>query len=109
VREPQIRAMPGGGVCGYRVAMFSNVALAGLAVIGAVGALAGLVGGFLAGARSLIGTALMGVIGAIVVAAVARMAGAPPIYGVGIGFSYVYGAGGGLLLSYIVGRNDRPA
>gem|GEM_PF-1034622 len=94
---------------GYPVAMFSNAAFAGLAVIGAVGAIAGLVGGFLAGARSLIGTALMGVIGAIAVAAVARMAGAPPIYGVGIGFSYVYGAGGGLLLSYVVGRSDRPA
>lgn len=89
--------------------MFTNPAFAGLAVIGVVGAVAGLIGGFAAGARSLIGTTLMGVIGAIAAAAIARMAGAPPIYGVGLGFSYVYGAGGGLLLSYVVGRNDRPA
>ena len=89
--------------------MFANPAFAGLAVIGAVGAIAGLVGGFLAGARSLVGTALKGIIGAIAVAAIDRMAGAPPIYGVGVGFSYIYGAGGGLLLSYVVGRNDRPA
>src|SRR5690606_42037758 len=89
--------------------MFSNAAFAGLAVIGAVGAIAGLVGGFLAGARSLVGTALMGIIGAIAVAAIARMAGAPPIYGVAVGFSYIYGAGGGLLLSSFLCRNARPA
>ncbi|HLT96000.1 MAG TPA: hypothetical protein VK070_04350 [Acidimicrobiia bacterium] len=87
--------------------MLNNPAFSALAVIGAAGAISGLLGGVAAGARRLIGTILMGVIGAIAAAAIARAAGAPIIYGIG-GFSYVYGAAGGLLLSYVVGRNDRP-
>ncbi|MFP3916042.1 MAG: hypothetical protein ACLFWM_14270 [Actinomycetota bacterium] len=88
--------------------MLDDPAFTALAVIGAVGAVAGLVGGVLAGARRLVGTILMGTIGAIAAAAIARIAGAPPFYAIGDGFSYVYGIGGSLLLSYIVGRNDRP-
>lgn len=87
--------------------MLNDPAFSSLAVIGVVGALTGLLGGVGAGARRLVGTILMGIIGAIAAAAIARIAGAPPIYSVGDGFSYVYGAAGGLLLSYVVGRNDR--
>lgn len=88
--------------------MFSDPAFSALAVIGVVGAVSGLLGGVFSGARQLIGTILMGVIGAVAASAIARIAGAPPLYGVGDGFSYVYGVAGGLLLSYVVGRNDRP-
>ena len=88
--------------------MFNDPAFSALAVIGVVGAVSGLLGGVFAGARRLLGTILMGVIGAIAASAIARIAGAPPLYAVGDGFSYVYGVAGGLLLSYVVGRNDRP-
>lgn len=87
--------------------MFNDPSFSALAVIGVVGAVGGLVGGVLAGAKHLVGTTLMGVIGGISAAAIARIAGASPIYGIGDGFSYVYGAAGGLLLSYVVGRSDR--
>lgn len=87
--------------------MLSDPAFSALAVIGVVGAASGLLGGVAAGARRLVGTILMGVIGAIAAAAIARIAGAPPVYAVGDGFSYLYGVAGGLLLSYVVGRNDR--
>lgn len=87
--------------------MFGNASYTALAVIGVVGGVAGLMGGVLAGAKRLFGTLLMGVIGAISAAAIARIAGAPPVYAIGDGFSYVYGAAGGLLLSYVVGRSDR--
>ncbi len=87
--------------------MFGNASFTALAVIGVVGGVAGLMGGVLAGAKRLLGTLLMGVIGAISAAAIARIAGAPPVYAIGDGFSYVYGAAGGLLLSYVVGRSDR--
>lgn len=86
--------------------MLNNAAFSSLAIIGAAGAITGLLGGVAAGARRLMGTILMGVIGAIAAAAIARAGGAPIIYGVG-GYSYVYAAAGGLLLSYVVGRNDR--
>lgn len=87
--------------------MFNDPSFSALAVIGVVGAVSGLVGGVLAGAKHLVGTTLMGVIGGISAAAIARIAGAPPIYSTGESFSYVYGAAGGLLLSYVVGRSDR--
>ena len=79
--------------------------LEALGVIALVGGVAGLVGGFFAGARSLIGTVLVGIIGAISVAAVFRFGDAPPIYAVGNGFSVVWGGLGGLILSYVVGRS----
>lgn len=80
--------------------------LEALALVGAVGAVAGLLGGFVASADSLFGTALMGVIGAIALSAIFRMAGAPVIYGVGDDFSYVWGAIGGIVLGYVVGRSN---
>lgn len=77
------------------------------AIIGAVGALFGLIGGFLASADNLIGTILMGAIGGIALAAVLRAGGAPTIYGVGSeSFSAVWAAVGGGLLGFVVGRSN---
>lgn len=87
--------------------MFNDPAFSALAIIGVVGLVVGLVGGVVAGAKQLVGTMLMGVVGAIALAAVARAAGAPPVYSAGQNFSYLYGAVGGLILSYVVGRSDR--
>jgi hypothetical protein len=81
--------------------------LTALTVVGAVGGIAGLVGGFMAGADSLISTFLMGVIGGVTLSAILRIAGIPTIYGVGAeDFSLVWGALGGLLLGYVVGRSN---
>lgn len=81
--------------------------LEALAVVAGVGAITGLVGGFMAGADSLFGTILMGVIGAISLSAILRIAGAEPIYGVGAeDFSLVWGAVGGLVLGYVIGRSN---
>lgn len=87
--------------------MFSDPNFSALAIIAVLGAVVGLAGGVFAGAKQLIGTMLMGVIGAVSAAAIARIAGAPPFYSAGNDFSYVYGAAGGLLLAYVVGRSDR--
>lgn len=77
------------------------------AIIGAVGALFGLLGGFLASADNLIGATLMGVIGGIALSAILRGANAPVIYGVGAeSFSVVWAALGGGLLGYVVGRSN---
>lgn len=75
-----------------------------LAIVGGVGALAGLIGGFLASADNLFGAALIGVIGGVTGAAIMRIAGAPSIAYVGDEFSVVWAAAGGLLLGYVVGR-----
>lgn len=81
--------------------------LQALAIIGGVGAITGLIGGFIAGADSLLGTVLVGIIGAISLSAITRIAGAPAIYGVGAeDFSVVWGALGGLILGYVVGRSN---
>lgn len=77
-----------------------------LAVIGGVGAIGGLIGGFIASADNIFGALLMGIIGGISLAAIMRIAGAPGIYVVGDGFSVVWGAVGGLLLGYVVGRSN---
>lgn len=78
-----------------------------LAIVGGVGALAGLVGGFIASAENLIGTILMGIIGGIALSAILRIAGAPAVYGVGSeNFSLVWAAVGGLVLGYVVGRSN---
>ena len=87
--------------------MLDDPAVSALALIAVVGLVVGLVGGFLAGAQRLIGTMLMGAIGSVAVAAVANAGGAPPIVSAGQGFSYLYGAIGGLVLSYVVGRSGR--
>ncbi|MGB7860194.1 MAG: hypothetical protein WBM90_06825 [Acidimicrobiia bacterium] len=80
--------------------------LEALAIAGAVGGLFGLIGGFIAGANSLIGTILMGIIGGIALSAILRIAGAPPIYGVGDDYSLVWAAAGGLVLGFAVGRSN---
>jgi hypothetical protein len=80
--------------------------LQALAIVGAVGAITGLVGGFAASADNLIGTILMGVIGGISLAAILRIANAPSIYAVGDDYSLVWGALGGLVLGYVVGRSN---
>jgi hypothetical protein len=77
-----------------------------LAIVAGVGAVAGLVGGFVAGADNLLGTILMGIIGSVSVSAIFRIANAPSVYAVGDGFSLVWGALGGLVLGYVVGRSN---
>ena len=78
-----------------------------LAIVGGVGAVAGLVAGLLAGADSLIGVLLMGVIGGITLSVIFRMAGWPSIYAVGDDFSVVWAAVGGAVLGFVVGRANR--
>lgn len=81
--------------------------LAALALVGAVGAVAGLIAGFLASADNLIGTALMGAIGGIALSAILRFGQIPSIYGVGAeDFSLVWAALGGLVLGFVVGRSN---
>lgn len=75
--------------------------------VGAVGAVVGLIMGFLSSANNLIGTMLMGVIGAISLSAIMRIAGAPAIYGIGDDFSLVWGALGGGVLAFVVGSSSR--
>ncbi len=77
-----------------------------IAWVGGVGALAGLIGGFLASADNLLGTMLMGVIGSITVAAIVRVAGGPAVYGVGDEFSLIWGGLGGLVFGFVVGRSN---
>jgi hypothetical protein len=77
-----------------------------LAIVGGVGAIAGLVGGFFSSSRNLVGTILMGIIGGIALSAIFRIANAPPVYGVGDNFSLVWGALGGLILGFVVGRSQ---
>jgi hypothetical protein len=77
-----------------------------LLIIGGVGGVAGLIGGFLASADNLLGTILMGVIGGIALSAIFRIAGAPSIYAIGDDFSVVWGAVGGLVLGFVVGRSN---
>ncbi|MCZ6661917.1 MAG: hypothetical protein O6951_03185 [Actinobacteria bacterium] len=77
-----------------------------LAIIGGVGAVGGLVGGFVARADNLLGTILMGIIGGIALATVFRIAGWPAVYAVGEDFSVVWGGVGGLILGYVVGHSN---
>jgi hypothetical protein len=76
-----------------------------LAIVAGVGAVAGLVGGFFSTADNLVGTILMGIIGGIALSAIVRIANGPAIYGVGDSFSLVWGAVGGLILGFAVGRS----
>jgi len=77
-----------------------------LAIVGGVGGLAGLIGGFVSSANSLFGAVLMGIIGGIAGSTIMRIAGAPSVASVGDGFSLLWAAVGGLLLGYVVGRSD---
>jgi len=77
-----------------------------LAIVGGVGGVAGLIGGFISSANSLFGAILMGIIGGIAGSTIMRIADAPSVASVGDGFSLVWAAVGGLLLGYVVGRSD---
>lgn len=88
--------------------MFNDPSIAALGLVALVGLAAGLFGGVASGARGLVLVMLMGAMGAVAASAVARVSGLDPIADAGNGFSFVYGVLGGLLLSYVVGRNDRP-
>ena len=77
-----------------------------LLIIGGVGAVAGLIGGFFASATNLFGSILMGIIGSISLSAILRIGGMPSVYAIGDDFSLVWGAVGGLLLGFVVGRAD---
>jgi hypothetical protein len=48
----------------------------------------------------------MGVIGGIAGSTIMKIAGAPSIAYVGDGFSLVWGAVGGLILGFVVGRSN---
>jgi hypothetical protein len=48
----------------------------------------------------------MGIIGAISLSAILRIGGMPSVYAIGDDFSLVWGAVGGLLLGFVVGRSD---
>lgn len=76
-----------------------------LFIVGIIGGVFGLIGGFLGSKRSLIGSVLLGIIGGIAVASIARIAGFDPILPVDEGFSAVYAAVGGLVLGYVVNRS----
>ena len=76
-----------------------------LFIVGIIGGVFGLIGGFLGSKRSLIGSVLLGIIGGIAVSSIARIAGFDPILPVDEGFSAVYAAVGGLVLGYVVNRS----
>ncbi len=81
--------------------------IAALAIVGVVGAFAGFIGGFIAGADNLFGTLLMGIVGGIALSAIMLAAGAPSVYAVGAeNFSVVWAAVGGLVLGFVVGRSN---
>ena len=77
------------------------------ATVALVGGFGGLLGGWLGSNRRLLGAILLGVIGGISAAAIARIAGFEGPFTVGDGYSLLWGAGGGLLLGYVVGRSTR--
>jgi hypothetical protein len=77
-----------------------------LGFIALAGGFGGLVGGFLGGGKHLIGAILLGIIGGIAASAIARIAGAPPGWGVGDSFSILYGLGGGFLLGFVVNKSS---
>jgi len=79
--------------------------LQAFAIVGGVGALAGVIGGFIGSADNLFATLLMGIIGGIALSAIFRAFGVPSFYGVGAeDFSLVWAAVGGLVLGYVVGH-----
>ena len=80
--------------------------LQALITVGIVGGIAGLLGGFVASADSLIGTTLVGVIGGIALSVIIRIAGGPSIYAVGDDFSLVWAAVGRLVMGFVVGRSN---
>ena len=76
-----------------------------LILVGLIGGVAGLLGGFLGSKHRLFGAILLGIIGGIAAASIARIAGANPGYSVGEGFSAIYAVAGGFLLGFAVSRS----
>ena len=77
-------------------------------LIAVAGGVAGLLGGLVASSRaSIVGSILMGMIGGITFAAIFQILGIDPLVNAGEGFSYVYSAGGGLLLSGVVAFSNK--
>ena len=76
-----------------------------LFVVAIIGAVFGLIGGFLGAKRSLIGSLLMGIIGGIALASIARIAGFDPVLPIDEGFPAIYAAAGGLVLGFAVNRS----
>jgi uncharacterized membrane protein YeaQ/YmgE (transglycosylase-associated protein family) len=75
-------------------------------IIAIIGGLAGLLGGFLGSADSLVGTLLMGAIGGIAASAIVRIANGPSFYSIGDDFSLVWAAVGGFVLGFAVSRSN---
>jgi hypothetical protein len=80
-------------------------ALSAFGLVAAIGAIFGLVGGFLGGADGLIGTFLMGAIGGIALSAIFALAGWPAIYAVDE-YSLVWSAVGGFVLGWAISRSN---
>lgn len=81
--------------------------LTDFALIAGVGAVFGLIGGFLGGADRLIGTLLMGAIGGIALSAIFALAGWPPIYSIGNSdLSLVWAGVGGFVLGLAISRSN---
>lgn len=81
--------------------------LADFGLIAGVGALFGIIGGFLGGADGLIGALLMGAIGGIALSAIFALAGWPAIYSVGNdGLSLVWAGAGGFILGLAISRSN---
>jgi ammonia channel protein AmtB len=77
-------------------------------LVAVAGAVAGLVGGLLASSRaSITGSILMGAIGGITFATIFKILDIDPIVSAGAGFSYLYAAGGGLLLGLVVTASNK--
>lgn len=77
-------------------------------LVAVAGGVAGLLGGLVASSRaSIVGSILMGMIGGIAFATIFQILGIDPLVNAGEGFSYVYSAGGGLLLSAVVAFSNK--
>lgn len=76
-----------------------------LFVVGIIGGVFGLIGGFVGSKRKLVGSTLLGIIGGIALAAIARIAGFPPVLPLEENFSALYAAVGGFVLGFVVNRS----
>ncbi len=76
-------------------------------IVGGVGAVGGFLGGLFGGADNLIMTLLMGIVGGIALSALFKFGQWPGIYTYGPEeWSLVWGAVGGLILGFVVGRSN---